>query len=171
VATQRLELMHLLDTDVLWALRRKREEDAGDPVSEWASALLPTTVFVSVVSLMELESGAAKIARKDKSGATNIRQWVASRVRPAFEGRILPIDEAVARRWATLGYADDRDGLLAATALEHGLTLATRHAPSFRHGKVKTCNPWTYAPETAELDWRQASQGPPLWLRTLFVRG
>jgi predicted nucleic acid-binding protein len=163
--------MHLLDTDVLWALRRKHEEEAGDPVTEWASALIPTTLFMSVVSLMELESGATKIARKDKSSAAEIRQWVASRVRPAFESRILPIDEAVARRWAALGYADDRDGLLAATALEHGLTLATRHAAAYRQGKVKTCNPWTYSPETAELDWRQASQAPPQWLKSLFVRG
>ena len=162
--------MHLLDTDVLWALRNRREEAVEAPVIEWASALLPSTLFVSVVSMMEIEAGAAKIERKDKAAGLAIRAWIDTRVRPAFDGRILSIDDSITRRWAQLGYADQRDGLLAATAVEHGLTIATRDPAAFKQGKVKTCNPWSYTPEAAELDWRQGSQSAPIWLKSLFVR-
>ena len=79
-------------------------------------------------------------------------------------------DEAVVRRWSQLGYADFRDGILAASALEHGLTIATREAGHFRAGKVRTINPWTYTPDADDLDWRRASQSAPIWLKSLFTR-
>lgn len=163
-------MVHLLDTDVVWALRNPRDETSGSAVMDWASALLPSTLYVSVVSVMEFEAGASKLERKETAAASAIRAWVETRLRPAFEGRILPVDEEVVRRWVGLGCPDPRDGLLAATALEHGLTLATRHGAAFKRNKVKTCNPWSYASESAELDWRQASQSAPLWLKNLFIR-
>lgn len=162
--------MHLLDTDVVWALRAATPGPGAEALAEWASSLLPSTLFVSVVSIMELEGGSRSVERKDKVAAAAIRTWVDSRLRPAFEGRILAVDDAVVRRWSTLSYAEPRDGLLAATALEHGLTLATRNLRAFSAGRVKTCNPWTYAPDAGELDWRRASQGAPHWLKNLFVR-
>ena len=162
--------MHLLDTDVVWALGSAAQEADAQPVFEWAATLMPSTVFVSAVTLMDFEGGAAKLERKDKAGAGAIRDWIDSRVRPAFEGRILSIDSAVVGRWSRLYYPELREGLLAATALEHGLALATRSPASFKQGKVKTFNPWTYSPDS-ELDWRKASQGTPLWLKSLFVRG
>jgi predicted nucleic acid-binding protein len=161
--------VHLLDTNVVWALRAQDRADADAPLFEWASGLMPSTVFVSAVTMMDLEGAASRLERKDKGAATAIREWVDARVRPAFDGRILGIDDAVVRRWSRLGYSDFRDGLLAATALEHGLTLATREPKNFRTGKVKTLNPWTYSPD-AELDWRSASHSAPLWLKSLFVR-
>ena len=91
----------------------------------------------------------------------------------AFDGRVLPIDAAVARRATGLDYAELRDALMAATALENGLTLTTRQTATFRTGRVKTFNPWRYTVEAAtdDIDWRQASRAGPLWLKNLFVRG
>jgi hypothetical protein len=90
----------------------------------------------------------------------------------AFEGRILPVDAAVVRRRGTLPYPDARDGLLAATAVEHGLTLVTRNIAAFKAGRVRTFNPWGYTPASAEEDgdWRQAARTSSLWLKNLFVR-
>ena len=90
----------------------------------------------------------------------------------AFEDRILPVDVHVVRRCGQLAYASVRDGLLAATTLEHALTLVTRNAPSFRAGRVKVFNPWGYTPEAVEddADWGQAGNSGSLWLKNLFVR-
>jgi len=161
--------MHLLDTDVLWALRAQDRVEEDEPVFEWAASLIPSTIFLSAVSVMDMEGAAAKLERKDKTASSALRDWLDGRVRPAFEGRILALDDAVVRRWSRLGYAELREGLLAATALEHGLTLATRSLAAFRSGKVKTFNPWSYSPDS-ELDWRQASHSAPQWLKSLFVR-
>ncbi|MEJ8630245.1 hypothetical protein P0F65_11095 [Sphingomonas sp. I4] len=85
--------------------------------------------------------------------------WIADRVLPAFEGRILPVDMAVVRRSAGLGYAQTRDALLVATALVHGLTLVTRHVAAYKIGRPKLFCPWGFVPETVGEDWRQATRG------------
>lgn len=162
--------MYLLDTDVVWALRGRPEPTTGDTLFAWAATVLPGTAFLSSIAMMEFESAVGRLARGDKATAAAIRTWLETRLRPAFEGRILPLDDAVVRRWALLGYADLRDGLLAATALEHGLTLATRNGVAFKGGRVRTFDPWSYSADAAELDWRQASQSAPRWLKSLFVR-
>lgn len=162
--------MHLLDADVVWALRGHDSDGDGEALFEWVSGQMPSTLFVSALTMMEFESGTKAVERKDKASAASMRNWIETRLRPAFEGRVIAIDDAVVRRWSGLGYADTRDGLLAASALVHGLTLATRETGRFRVGKVKTVNPWTYAPDADELDWRRASQSAPLWLKSLFTR-
>ena len=162
--------MHLLDTDLIWALRAPPPAAADDPLFAWATDLLPNSLFVSAVSMMEFESGAARLERGDKANGAKVRAWLETRLRPAFDGRILPVDDAVVRRWARLAYPDMRDGLLAATALEHGLILATRNPAAFKSGRVRTFNPWTFAGDAGELDWRQASHSGPRWLKSLFVR-
>lgn len=159
--------MHLLDTDVVWALRG---HDADGGLLEWAAAQMPSTLFISAISLIEFESGTKHLGRRDKANGAAIRRWLDEKLRPAFAGRVIAIDDAVVRRWSQLGYSDFRDGILAASALEHGLVLATREAGQFRTGKVKTVNPWTYTPDMDELDWRRASQSAPLWLKSLFTR-
>ncbi len=162
--------MHLLDTDIIWALRGARPGRSDERLFEWAANQMPSTLFASTISMIEFENGTRLLERKDKAAAAAIRNWIETRVRPAFEGRIIPIDDAVTRNWSRLGYADFRDGMLAATALEHGLTLATGTPQSFRSGKVKTVNPWTYTPDADDLDWRRASSSAPIWLKSLFVR-
>lgn len=166
-------MMHLLDTGVVWELRAAKAGNGDAGVARWAAAQPRTGLFISVLTITELGLAAQQVARSDKSGALAIRRWVDDRVLPAFEGRVLPVDVAVARRAAEMGYLDRRDGLFAATALEHGLTLATRDPGAFKPGRVKTVSPWRYAPDTSEEagDWRDATRTGPLWLKNLFVRG
>ncbi|QIK78251.1 type II toxin-antitoxin system VapC family toxin [Sphingomonas piscis] len=161
--------MHLIDTDVLWTLRGGGSGEGDASLVEWAATLIPTTVFISVVSLLDLQGSAGRLERTDKAGAVALHEWLTSKVGVAFAGRILAVDDAVVRRWSQLGYADLRDGLIAATALEHGLFVATRTPQRFKQGKVKTINPWTYSPDS-DLDWRQATPSAPQWLKSLFVR-
>ena len=162
--------MYLLDTEVIWALRGHEPGHADAHLFEWAADQMPGTLFASAISLMEFENGTRLLERKDKPAAAAIRKWIETRLRPAFEGRIISIDDAVVRNWSHLGYADFRDGILAATALQHGLIVATRNAENFRVGKIKTVNPWTYTSDADELDWRRASRSAPIWLKSLFVR-
>jgi len=161
--------VHLLDTEVIWALRGHPAHRSDERLLEWVTDQMASTLFASAVTIMEFENGCRLLERKDKSTAAAIRNWIETRLRPAFEGRIIAIDDAIARGWSNLGYADFRDGILAATALQHGLIVMTRNPERFRAGKVKTMNPWTYAP-AEELDWRRASQSAPMWLKNLFVR-
>jgi predicted nucleic acid-binding protein len=160
----------LLDTDVVWALRGRDPARADDRLFEWAAKQMPSTLFVSVISIIEFENGTRSLDRKDKAAAAGIRKWIETRLRPAFEGRIIAIDDAVTRSWSRLGYPDFREGVLAATALQHGLIIATANPETFRAGKVKTINPWTYMGEADDLDWRRASRSAPIWLKSLFVR-
>jgi hypothetical protein len=162
--------MYLLDSDVIWALRGRGTDGSDDALFGWATGQVPETLFASVISLMEFENGARLLERKNKQAAAATRQWIEARLLPAFEGRILPIDEGVAGLSGRLGYSVFRDAILAATTLQRGLVLATGTPANFRAGKVKTFNPWTYAAEADSLDWRRASQSAPLWLKNLFVR-
>lgn len=165
--------MHLLDTDVVWELRGAKAGRADAGLTNWIAGQAHNSLFVSALALAELAAGALQVERTDKAAAAAIRHWIEGPVTKAFDGRVVLVDAAVARRAMALGYADLRDGLVAATALEHGLTIATRHPAAFRTGKVKTFNPWGYAPEPIldDADWRQASRSGPLWLKSLFVRG
>ena len=170
--------MYLLDTVIVTELRKAKAGRADPGLAAWAAGVPHHSLFLSALSLLELENGAARLERRDKAGGRAVREWIESRVVSAFDGRILPVDAACrrviaeVRRRAQLGYADSRDGLLAATALEHGLTLATRNLGAFKAGRVKLFNPWGFTPEALEegADWGEASRAGPLWLRNLFVR-
>jgi predicted nucleic acid-binding protein len=162
--------MYLLDTNVIWALRNNPATQQDEPLFEWVAAQIPSTLFASAISLIEFENGARLLERKDKPAAQAVRQWIDSRLRPAFDGRIIAIDDELVRRWCTLGHADFRDGMLAATALRHGFVIATREGASFKAGRVKTLDPWTYTRASEDLDWRRASRSAPIWLKSMFVR-
>jgi toxin FitB len=162
--------MYLLDTDVIWALRGHNTERSDEQLFEWVSGQMPGTLFVSAIAMMEFENGARLMERKNKPAAAAIHNWIETRVRPTFEGRVIGIDDAVVRSWSQLGYSDFRDGIVAASAIQNGLIVATRDVENFRVGKVKTINPWTYAPDADDLDWRRASRSAPIWLKSLFVR-
>ncbi len=166
--------MYLLDTEVVLELRKARAGHTDPGLASWAAGVQAHSLFLSAISLLELESGVARLERNDKARAAALRAWIDGQVMRAFDGRILPVDAAVVRRRGQLPHAIARDGLLAATALENGLTLVTRNLAAFRTGRVKLFNPWGYRADPAddaESDWRQAARAGPLWLKNLFVRG
>ena len=164
--------MFLLDTGVAFELRKAKAGRTDPGLASWAASVPRQSMFLSALSLIELGNSAARLEARDKAGAVALRAWIDGQLTRAFEDRILPIDAAVAKRRGQLAYADARDGLMAATALEHGLTLATRHPGAFRSGRVKVFNPWGYTPDAEDdADWGQAGRTGPLWLKNLFVRG
>lgn len=163
--------MYLLDTPVVLELRKAKAGRTDAGLATWAAGVQRQNLFLSALSLLELETTAAKTEKQDKAGGGALRAWIADQVMPAFEGRILAIDAAVVRRRAQLALADTRDALLAATAIEHGLTLVTRQTAAFKGARLKLFNPWGYTPEDEDdADWRQAARSGPVWLKNLFVR-
>ncbi len=135
--------MWLLDTNVLSELRRRDRTDAR--VTVWADALNPADLFLSAITIFEIEAGALMIERRDKKQGAMLRAWIDNRVLVAFEGRILPIDTIVAQRCARLHVPDpraERDALIAATALVHRLKIATRNMSDFQSMGVDLVNPW-----------------------------
>ena len=101
-------------------------------------------MFVSVVTLKELEIAVLRVERRDPAQGKVLRTWLKRHVMPAFDARILPVDAAVALRCAHLhvpDQANESDALIAATALVHGLTVVTRNVSDFKSSGV-TVNPW-----------------------------
>jgi predicted nucleic acid-binding protein len=114
-------------------------------VVDWAAAIPEASAFLSVVTIFEIERGILLVERRDEDQATSLRRWFETHILSDFEGRILPIDIAVARRCAGLHVPDplpDRDALIAATALVHGMTVATRDVGDFEKAGVPLLNPW-----------------------------
>ncbi len=162
--------MYLLDTSVISQLRGARAGRCDPGLAAWAAGVPRHDLFLSALSLLELQNEARQIARTDKAAASALSEWIATRVMTAFDGRILPVDVAVIRRADALAYPASRDALLVATALEHRLTLVTQHVSTYKLGKPKLFNPWGYVPEDEGEDWRQAARGGSQWFKTLFLR-
>ena len=133
--------MYLLDTNVVSALRRP--ERHPEP-SQWLEAQRASDVYLSVVTLAELERGIARQFRLNPDFARDLAQWT-ERILAWFEDRVIVVNEATARRWgrisAELGH-DSADLVIAATALEHGLTVVTRNVRHFEPTGVPVCNPF-----------------------------
>src|SRR5271156_1694659 len=135
--------MYLLDTNVISELRKAKK--ANQNVKAWAQPLPSASLYISVISVLELEIGILLIERRDKEQGAILRAWMDRHVLPTFSGRILAIDTAVARRCATLQVPNprsDRDALIAATALVHGMTVVTRNVADFERMEVDVLNPW-----------------------------
>ena len=135
--------MFLLDTNVISELRRPDKADHN--VAVWANEIPAASFFLSAISILEIELGALLIARKDAAQATVLRAWIDHQILARFEGRILAVDTAVAQRCARLHIPDpraERDALIAATALVHGLTIVTRNVADFEPTGVALINPW-----------------------------
>ena len=141
--------MFLLDTNVVSELRKAGTGRAHPAVVAWAQAIEPATLFLPVIALLEIERGVLMAERRDPAQGAVLRAWLEGQVLPAFEGRILPVDAAVARRCAGLHAPDpksDRDALIAATALVHGMTVATRNVADFTATGVRLLDPFASAP-------------------------
>lgn len=137
--------MYLLDTNVISELRKVGDGKADEAVVAWVSGIDAGEMFVSALTLMELEIGILRMERRDADQGTRLRVWFETQVCPEFEDRTLSIDAAIARRCAQLHVPDpksERDALIAATALEHGLTIATRNMADFASTGALLVNPW-----------------------------
>src|SRR4051794_7677184 len=134
--------MFILDTNVVSELRKKNKTDSN--VAEWALRETAERLFMSVVTVRELEYGVLLVARKDARQAATLGAWLEG-VLQRFEGRIIDIDMAIARRCAALHVPDpkpERDGWIAAAALVHNMTVVTRNTRDFEATGVKLFNPW-----------------------------
>ena len=139
--------MYLLDTNIVSELRKAKTNKANKNVTAWAISVPATSLFLSAISILELETGVLLIERRDAVQGALLRVWLDDYVIPAFSGRILAIDTAVAQRCAKLHVPDpgaERDTLIAATALVHGMTIVTRNVMDFEHTGVKILNPWEF---------------------------
>lgn len=137
--------MYLLDTNVVSELRKAKAGKADKNVKAWADSVSATSLFLSTITILELETGILLIERRDPTQGAVLRTWLDTHVLPAFSGRILAIDVAVAQRCAKLHMPDPqayRDSLIAATALVHGMTVVTRNIADFEPTGVEIFNPW-----------------------------
>ncbi len=135
--------MFLLDTNVVSELRRP--ERAAANVRAWASNTPTDHYAISVVTVQELERGTLLMERRDPIQGSILRRWLEQEVLARLAPRILNIDSAIARRCARLHVPDprpERDALIAATALKHGLTVVTRNVGDFEPMGVAVLNPW-----------------------------
>lgn len=138
-------MMFVLDTNVVSELRKVRTGKANANVAVWTTTVDATALFVSAITIMELETGVLQVERRDAAQGAMLRAWLDQHVLPEFTGRVLPIDTAVAQRCARLHVPDrrsERDALIAATALVHGMTVATRNVDDFAPTGVTILNPW-----------------------------
>jgi predicted nucleic acid-binding protein len=137
--------MFLIDTNVISELRNPRIADRS--VLAWAERLHSGDWFLSAITILELERGALRALRKDERKGVMLIGWLKNRILPEFNGRILPVDLDVALRCAALHVPDpkpERDAMIAATGLVHGLTIVTRNVGDFASCGVPTLDPWAF---------------------------
>jgi predicted nucleic acid-binding protein len=140
--------MYLLDTNVIFELRKKNSGRADPAVVRWSNSVIATELFLSAVAIFELEMGLLKIARRNDEHSRRLKSWLSDSVMPAFAGRILSIDEHVALIFAGMMVPRTRqyrDALIAATARHHGYTVVTRNIGDFEDLQVKLINPWEFS--------------------------
>ena len=135
----------LLDTNCISELVRSQPEAR---VLSWMEAADESLLYLSVLTLGEIRKGVAGLPQGKRR--TRLESWLESELQVRFSGRVLSIDKAVADRWGLLAAAARRagrplsaiDGLLAATALHHGLTIVSRNISDFANTQVPVLNPW-----------------------------
>ena len=140
--------MYLLDTNVVSELRKGRTRRTEPRVLAWADSVSAASLYLSVITLLELETGTLLMDRRDPTQGAMLRSWLDDQVMAAFQDRVLPVDGPVAKTCAKLHVPDrrsDRDALIAATALVHGMSVVTRNVNDFAAMEVPLLNPWEYS--------------------------
>jgi toxin FitB len=137
--------MFLLDTNVVSELRKAPSGRADGNVIAWAASVTVPMLFLSSITILEIEIGIRQIERTDSVQGALLRDWLEGQVLTAFDGRIIAFDTAAARRCAALYMPDrrsDRDAMIAAIALVHGLLVVTRNTDDFADTGAPLLNPW-----------------------------
>lgn len=139
--------MFLLDTNVVSELRKVRSGKANPGVASWAEQVPSAELFISAITIHELEHGVLLMERSDTAQGALLRAWLDQSVAAAFKSRVLSVDERIARRAAALHVPDPapfRDALIGATALVHDMTVVTRDLKDFeRFDQLAVINPWS----------------------------
>lgn len=143
--------MYLVDTNVISEIRKITRGTCDPAVAAWANDVDPLALYLSVVSIMELETGNLRLARRDARQAAVLRHWIDHDIRVAFDGaRLLPVSAEIASRCATLHVPNPMphiDAWIAATALVHDLVVVTRNVKDFEQTGAKLFNPWSFGRE------------------------
>jgi len=137
--------MFVLDTNVVSELRKIRSGKADPHVARWADNVDAGSLHISAITILEFEIGVLQIERRDSNQGAMLRTWLERLVIPEFNGRIFPVDASVAQRCARPLVPDpraERDALIAATALVHGMTVVIRNIADFARTAVPLLNPW-----------------------------
>ena len=137
--------MFVLDTNVVSELSKVRFGKADAHVAEWADSVEAVHLYVSAITILELEIGVLQMEGRDPTQGAMLRAWMDNHVLPEFTNRVLAVDAVVAQRCAVLHVPDrraERDALIAATALVHGMTVVTRNQADFELMGVALLNPW-----------------------------
>lgn len=135
---------YLIDTNVLSELRRPKRSPS---VVAWFSSVSPDDLYLSVLTLGELRQGIESMRRKDPAAANALERWF-NGICADFSEKLLPVDVAIAERWGRLSHQQpipSIDGLLAATAAVHDLTIVTRNIADFERSGVPFMNPFEFS--------------------------
>src|SRR5579883_2791012 len=133
---------YLIDTNILSELRKRQRCDPN--VAAWLASVEPDELFISVLSLGEIRRGIELLRKRDPASAGSLDKWLAG-VEDHYADRVLPISAAIADRWGRLSPDQPlpvSDGLLAATCIEHKLTMVTRNTVDFARSGANTLNPF-----------------------------
>lgn len=139
--------MYLLDTNVVSELRKKAAGRADPAVLRWSETVAPAQLFLSAISILELELGVLLKERRDARQGSALRRWLNEAVLPAFDGRILAVDHLVALHCARFSVPDPRpfrDGLIGATAAASNFVLVTRNLRDFAGMDLELLDPWAF---------------------------
>lgn len=138
-------MMYLLDTNIVSEFRKLKSGRLDKKVIQWANSISGSHFFISVITVLELETGVLLMERKNPKQGAVLRTWLDDHVMTAFEDRILFVDTPIVLRCAKLHIPDpcsERDAMIAATAFVHGMTLVTRNVSDFQAMGVDLFNPW-----------------------------
>lgn len=139
--------MFVLDTNIVSELRKVRSGKANPGVAAWAQQVPSAELFISAITIHELEHGVLLMERSDTAQGALLRAWLDQSVAAAFKSRVLAVDERVAKRAAALHVPDPapfRDAVITATALVYGMTVVTRDLKDFqRFDQLDVINPWS----------------------------
>ena len=141
--------MYILDTNIVSEMRKIKLGKANANVAKWADTLDVSALYLSVITLQELEIGILLLERRDSAQGATFRAWMTEQVLPVFSQRIIAVDLKIAQQSALLHVPNPRpvrDCLIAATALVHGMTVVTRNVSDFEVAGLNVINPFERYP-------------------------